>query len=55
MIVQCPISNIPVGVSVAHVIKMTWERLPRLQSLKLNELILKVCGRDEYLDKFVFT
>ena len=41
------------GVSVSHVIKMVWERLPRLQSVKLNELVLKVCGRDEYLDKFV--
>ena len=41
------------GVSVSHVIKKAWERLSRLQSLKLNELILKVCGRDEYLDKFV--
>ena len=40
-----------VGVSVSHVIKMAWERLPRLQSVKLNDLILKVCGRDEYLDK----
>ena len=45
--------NTLVGVSVSHVIKMAWERLPRLQSVKLNELVLKVCGRDEYLDKFV--
>ena len=54
LIVLCQLYNILVGVSVSHVIKMTWERLPRLQSLKLNELILKVCGRDEYLDKFVY-
>ena len=53
MIVLYHFSNILVGVSVSHVIKMAWERLSRLQSQKLNELILKVCGRDEYLDKFV--
>lgn len=46
-------SDVLVGVSVSHVIKMAWERLPRLQSFKLNELILKVCGRDEYLDKYI--
>ena len=45
--------NTLVGVSVSHVIKMAWERLPRLQSVKLNDLVLKVCGRDEYLDKLV--
>ena len=47
------ISDILVGVSVSHVIKMVLEQLPELQS-ELNELVLKVCGRDEYLDKLVF-
>ena len=47
------IRNTLVGVPVSDVIKMAWEELPTLHSVELNELLLKVCGRDEYLDKFV--
>ena len=51
--VLCHFGDIPVGTVASHVIKVTCSKLPRPQSLNKNEYVLKVCGRDEFFDRFV--